>query len=112
MTDTTSVLGYAWPMIVSAGEKISFHLSSATLESAEATLVRVRCADPDPAGPGLRLTDMRASINGPVALSHQPLRPGSCAVIADALALVDFQSFTVGAFVWPTMAADRAQTLI
>jgi N,N-dimethylformamidase len=99
-------------MIVSAGEKISFHLSSPTLKSAEATLVRVRCADPDPAGPGLRLTDTQASINGPVSLSHQPLRPGSCAVIADAPALVDFQSFTVGAFVWPTMPGDRAQTLI
>ncbi len=112
MTDTTSVLGYAWPMIVSAGEKISFHLSSLTLASAEATLVRVRCADPDPAGPGLRVTDMQASINGPMALSHQPLRPGSCAVIEDAPALVDFQSFTVGAFVWPTMPGARAQTLI
>jgi len=112
LTDTTSVLGYAWPMIVSAGEKISFHLSSPTLASAEATLVRVRCADPDPAGPGLRLTDMQASINGPVTLSYQALRPGSCAVIADAPALVDFQSFTVGAFVWPTMPGDRAQTII
>jgi N,N-dimethylformamidase len=112
VTDTTSVLGYAWPMIVSTGEKISFHLSSANLKSAEATLVRVRCADPDPAGPGLRLTDTQASINGELALSHQPLRPGSCAVIADAPALVDFQSFTVGAFIWPTMPGDRAQTLI
>ncbi len=112
MTDTNAVLGYAWPMIVSAGEKISFHLSSATLKSAEATLVRVRCADPDPAGPGLRLKEMPASINGALGLAHQPLLPGSCAVIADAPALVDFQSFTVGAFIWPTMPGARAQTLV
>jgi len=112
MTDTTSVLGYAWPLIVSAGEKIAFHLSSATLKSAEATLMRVRCADPDPNGPGLRLKEMQASINGEMRLSHQLLLPGSCAVVPDAPALGDFQSFTVGAFVWPTMPGDRAQTLI
>lgn len=112
MTDTTSVLGYAWPMIVSAGEKIAFHLSSTTLKSAEAALVRVRCADPDPAGPGLRLAEMPTTLDGTLALSHQPLLPGSCAVVADAPTLVEFQSFTVGAFVWPTMPGARGQTLV
>ncbi len=112
MTDTNAVLGYAWPMIVSAGEKIAFHLSSPTLKTAEATLVRVRCADPDPAGPGIRVTEMAAPINGAVGLTQQPLLPGSCAVVADAPALIDFQSFTVGAFIWPTMPGARAQTLI
>ena len=112
MTDTNAVLGYAWPMIVSAGEKIAFHLSSATLKSAEATLVRVRCGDPDPAGPGLRLAEMPTPLDGTLALTHQPLLPGSCAVVADAPALVQFQSFTVGAFVWPTMPGARAQTLV
>ena len=112
MTDTTSVLGYAWPLIVSAGEKIAFHLSSATLKGADAALGRVRWPDPDPAGPGLRLAEMQASIDGELRLSHQPLLPGSCAVIPDAPALGEFQSFTVGAFVWPTMPGDRAQTLV
>jgi N,N-dimethylformamidase len=112
MTDTTAVLGYPWPLIVSAGEKISFHLSSPTLQSAEATLVRVRCGDPDPNGPGLRLNQMDASINGTVALSHQPIHPGSCAVIADCPALRGFQSFSVGAFLWPTLPGDRAQTVL
>jgi N,N-dimethylformamidase len=112
MTDTTTVLGYAWPLIASAGEKISFHLSSETLQSAEATLVRVRCGDPDPNGPGLRLREMDASINGTVALSFQAIRPGSCAIIPDCPALRDFQSFTVGAFLWPTLPGDRAQTVL
>jgi N,N-dimethylformamidase len=112
MTDTTAVLGYAWPLIASAGEKISFHLSSATLESAEATLIRVRCGDPDPNGPGLRLREMDASVNGTVALSYQAIHPGSCAIIPDCPALRDFQSFTVGAFLWPTVPGDRAQSVL
>ena len=113
MTDTTAVLGYAWPLIVSAGEKIAFHLSSATLDSADATLVRVRCGDPDPNGPGLRLREMEASINGRAPLVHQVIRPGSCAIIPDSPALSDLQSFTAGAFVWPTLPGDdRAQTVM
>jgi N,N-dimethylformamidase len=112
MTDTTSVLGYAWPMIVSPGEEIAFHLSSATLESAEATLVRVRCADPDPAGPGLRLGELEAPINGRVALMHQPIRPGSCAIVADTPSITSFQSFAVGAFLWPTMPGEHVQTVL
>jgi N,N-dimethylformamidase len=113
MTDTTAVLGYAWPLIVSAGEKIAFHLSSATLDSADATLVRVRYGDPDPNGPGLRLREMEASINGHTALAHQVIRPGSCAIVPDSPAVNDFQSFTAGAFVWPTLPEDdRAQTVM
>ena len=112
MTDTTSVLGYAWPLIVSAGEPIAFHLSSRNLASAEATLVRVRCADPDPDGPGLKLTEFDAPIKGPVALTDQPIHPGSCALVSDAPALTRFSAFTVGAFVWPTLPGRRQQTIL
>jgi N,N-dimethylformamidase len=112
MIDTTAVLGYAWPLVVSAGEPIAFHLSSPTLASAEATVTRVRCADPDPDGPGLQLKELETPINGAVALSHQPIHPGSCAVVADSPAFANLMSFTVGAFVWPTAPGGRAQTLV
>lgn len=69
------------------GEEAAFHLSSASLGRAEAALLRVRCADPDPAGPGLRFEQPGCPLDGPVALRHQPLRPGSCAVVPDAPAL-------------------------
>jgi N,N-dimethylformamidase len=112
MTDTTAVLGYAWPLIVSPGEPIAFHLSSRTLAHAEATLVRVRCADPDPNGPGLKLTELDGAINGPVALADQPLRPGSCAFIADSAPLGELGAFTVGAFLWPTLPGDHPQSVL
>ena len=112
MIDTTAVLGYAWPLIVSAGEPIAFHLSSQRLASSEATLVRVRCADPDPDGPGLKLTELDAPINGPVALADQPIHPGSCAIVADRPALTGFSAFTAGAFVWPTLPGRGAQTIL
>ena len=100
--DTTSVLGYAWPMTVSPGEEVRFHLSSATLPGATALVARVRCADPDPDGPGLKLEFPGSAIDGPVALRHQPLFPGSHGLVTDAPVLGQLGSFTVGAFLWPT----------
>jgi len=112
MTDTTAVLGYAWPLVVSPGEEVAFHLSSATLDSAEATLLRVRCADPDPDGPGLRFHQPGTPIDRTVALRHQPLRPGSCAIIPDAPALNRQGALSLAAFVFPTAPGGGVQTLI
>ncbi|PHK95511.1 N,N-dimethylformamidase [Pseudoroseomonas rhizosphaerae] len=112
MTDTTAVLGYAWPLVVSPGEEVAFHLSSATLDGAEATLLRVRCADPDPDGPGLRFHQPGSPVDGPVALRHQPLRPGSCAIIPDAPALRRPGALSLAAFVFPTAPGGTAQTLL
>src|SRR5580698_1184773 len=112
MIDTNSVLGYAWPMIVSAGEKIDFRLSSTTLTEADATLVRVRLADPDPNGPGLKFAEPGTPIDGVVALRHQPIHPGSCAVIADAPVLAELSAFSVGCFLWPTRFDAGPNTII
>ncbi|MFC7737747.1 N,N-dimethylformamidase beta subunit family domain-containing protein [Roseomonas sp. GCM10028921] len=112
MTDTNAVLGYAWPLVVSPGEEVAFHLSSATLRSAEATLLRVRCADPDPDGPGLRFHQPGAPIDGPVALRHQPLHPGSCAIVPDAPALRRAGSFSLGLFLYPTAPGAGPQTIL
>lgn len=111
MRDTTAVLGYAWPLVVSPGETVRFHLSSPVLERANATVVRVRCADPDPDGPGLKLDVPGTPIDGPVALCEQPIRPGACAIIADAPALSP-ASLSAGCFIWPTAPRERAQTIL
>lgn len=112
MTDTTAVLGYAWPMVVSPGEEVAFHLSSASLTEAEATLLRVRCADPDPSGPGLRFTQPGCGIDGPVPLRHQPLHPGSCALVPDAPVLNRSGAFSLGLFLWPTAPGSGPQTIL
>jgi N,N-dimethylformamidase len=112
MTDTTAVLGYAWPLVVSPGEEVAFHLSSATLERAEATLLRVRCADPDPSGPGLRFEQPGCPLDGSITLRHQPIRPGSCAVVPDAPALNRSGSFSVGCYIFPTAPLAGPQTII
>jgi N,N-dimethylformamidase len=111
LVDTTLILGYAWPLIVTAGETVAFHLSSAALTTAEAMPVRVRLADPDANGPGLRETAFPGVIESSVALRHQPIRPGSCAIVPDAPALNTPGSFAVGCFLWPTRLEAGAQTV-
>ena len=112
MIDTNSALGYAWPLTVSPGEEIAFHLSSATLTEAQATVVRVRLADPDPNGPGLKLTAPGTPMDGSVTLRHQPIHPGSCAVVPDAPVLASLQAFSVGCFLWPTQPEAGVQTIL
>jgi N,N-dimethylformamidase len=112
MIDTTAVLGYAWPLVVSPGEEVAFHLSSPSLDSAEATLLRVRCADPDPNGPGLRFTQPGCAIDGTVVLRDQPLRPGSCVIVPDAPVLRPAGAFSIGCFLWPTAPTAGPQTIL
>jgi N,N-dimethylformamidase len=112
MTDTNAVLGYAWPLIVSPGEEVRFHLSSGHLAQAQARVVRVRSADPDPAGPGIRVTPLGSPIDGQVALRHQPIRPGSFAEVASPQGLDGLASLSVGCFLWPTRPGAGAQAIL
>ena len=81
MIDTTAILGYASPLSVAPGEEVQFRLSSATLSAVNTRIVRVRCADPDPLGPGVRTIAMETALNGRRAVEFQPIHPGSYAVI-------------------------------
>jgi hypothetical protein len=87
-------------MIVSAGEKISFHLSrrdsrERRSDTGARALRRSRSGRPW----AFALTDMQASINGPVVLSHQPLGR-SCAVDRRRTRSSRFLSPSPSAFVW------------
>lgn len=111
MIDTTAVLGYASPLSAAPGEIIQFRLSSATLSQANARVVRVRCGDPDPLGPGLRLTPMEADLNGPLDLQFQPIHPGSCAIIDDHPIFAALHDFSFGCYLFPTLVGAKAQTI-
>ena len=112
MTDTNAVLGYATPLVVAPGEEITFRLSSAVLDRAQARVVRVRCADPDPAGPGILVAAPGSAIDGPVALRHQSIHPGSFGIGADPQGLDGLVSLSVGAYLWPTAPGRGDQTIL
>jgi N,N-dimethylformamidase len=111
MIDTTAVLGYAWPLSVAPGEKIEFRLSSATLSRVDARVVRVRCGDPDPLGPGVRVGAMKADLDGPIDVAFQPIHPGSFAIVEDRPAFAALRQFSFGCYLLPTLVGAKSQTI-
>jgi N,N-dimethylformamidase len=111
MIDTNSVLGYASPQSAAPGETIEFRLSSATLSSANLRVVRVRCGDPDPLGPGVRTTPLDSGLDGRIALEHQPIYPGSYVLVEDRAAFVGLKDFAFGCYLYPTLVGEKAQTI-
>jgi len=112
MLDTVAVIGYAWPLEATAGQPIAFKLSSAALASANARIVKVRCGDADPSGPGLRLTHLSSALDGQVPLRHQAIQAGSWGWVADAPALQQLHSFSLACWLWPTLPGSGSQTLL
>jgi N,N-dimethylformamidase len=108
--DTVSVLGYADPLSAAPGETVRFHLSSETLREASLDVVRVRCADADPHGPGLRLFPVPSPVDGAVRLVSQQTDPGSCAVVRNR-ALPGSGSISFGCFLFPTLPGAGVQTI-
>ena len=104
--------GYTDRLSAVPGERIAFKVSSTLAGPYRAGLARVVHADPNPAGPGVRIEDLshRFSIERPSRV--QPLHLGSYAHIDAAATLRLAGPLTVSALVWPTLAAGREQCVI
>jgi N,N-dimethylformamidase len=102
--------GYTDRLSAGLGERIAFKVSSAAAGPYRATLARVVHADPNPAGPGVKIEDLghRFSIERPSRA--QPIALGSY-VRAEAGGLHTTGPLTVTALVWPTLARG-AQSVV
>jgi N,N-dimethylformamidase len=96
--------GYTDRLSAAAGERIAFKVSSQVAGFYRASLARVVHADPNPAGPGVKVEDLarRFSIERPS--SAQPIALGSYACVDAAAAFRLAGPLTVVALVWPTLA--------
>ncbi len=104
--------GYTDRLSAAAGERIAFKVSSAAAGPYRASLARVVHADPNPAGPGVKMVDLasRFAIERPSRI--QPLALGSYARVDAAAALPITGPLTVVALIWPTLAAPGEQCVI
>ena len=73
--------GYADRWSVAPDESIAFKISSTAAQPYEATLVKIICGDPNPAGPGIKIQPLSASLNGTYPSRVQPVNLGSYAAI-------------------------------
>ena len=103
------LLGYSDRLSGRPGDEIAFKVSSETPEPFHASLVRVICADPNPAGPGLQLQKVDLPFGGRFPSRSQPFYPGSHAVVRTQGRIRATQSITISATIWPTTPEKERQ---
>jgi hypothetical protein len=111
MKDSSKVIGYAFPWSVAPGDEVQFHLSSDVLKSASARIVRIRCADADPRGPGMKLHHQPSPLDGEIQLASHPIHNGSYGDIPDTKGLTNLKDFSIGAWIWPTFLTGKDQVV-
>ena len=107
-----SLIGYTNRLSVRAGETIEFKVSSLSPDPYHARLVRVICADPNPAGPGLIENPVSSDFEGSYPSREQSFSPGSYALIKTAARLPSMDSFTLVADIWPTAVGGGEQAIM
>lgn len=107
------LVGYADRLSARPGETLTFHVANATDKPVSAKLVRVICADANPAGPGVQLEAI------PSTGLNQIAAPGHCHVDLGSFGRVDMKgrlkslsSFTIIATIWPTRLARSIQPIL
>ena len=111
MTSTTALIGYAQPWVVRAGQTVAFKISSNGPERCDIAIKRVICADIDPNGPGEAYEEQDWGTAQSVAVSHQPISAGSCAVAAKAPATRSPDGLFLTLLVFPTLRTAGPQTV-
>jgi N,N-dimethylformamidase len=104
--------GYADRLSAAPGERIAFKVSSAAPGPYRASLARIVHADPNPAGPGVKMEDLahRFAIERPSRV--QPIVRGSYARVEGAGGLCMPGPVTVVALVWPTLDGPHEQCVV
>ena len=106
------LLGYSDRLSGRPGDAIAFKVSSVAHEPFHASLVRVICADPNPAGPGLQIEDVDLPFGGEYPSRSQPFHPGSYAVIPLDSPFRCNHGLTISATIWPTTPQNACQGII
>ncbi len=104
--------GYTDRFSAPPGGRIAFKVSSVFNEPYEVDLVRIRHADPNPAGAGLKYIELPGLLGGRYPSRMQATRLGSYVSIADTGPLAGLQAFTVGATIWPTTPQKARQAVL
>ncbi|MEM7226809.1 MAG: N,N-dimethylformamidase beta subunit family domain-containing protein, partial [Pseudomonadota bacterium] len=101
------LIGYADRLSARPGETLEIKVSSQSDAPYQASLVRIRSADPNPEGPGIREAPVEAAFAGSYPSRRQEAKLGSYAVVDETGPLQSLASFTIAATIWPTLPARR-----
>lgn len=103
------ITGYTDEVSLRRSERLRVMVSCTAAKSFDAALVRVRCGDLNPEGPGFSETVIPSDFDGTYPAREQLANAGSCIIIP--LAEQSFNAFTAMAHIWPT-APDRGDQVV
>lgn len=107
--------GYAERLSVRPGQTLRFHVANATGQAVQARVVRVLCADPNPAIGGVQFEPVPVPVRGLAAAGPQSVPSGSYGVLGDEQLLApcnDTHSLALTLWALPTLALSRRQVLV
>ncbi len=93
------LIGYAGKLSAQAGDAVDFMVSS-EFDEYEARIVRLIHGDVNPEGPGHKVEDIDAAVNGRYPGRRQETHTGSFVSVPQTPATPD--GFTLHAWIWPT----------
>ncbi len=105
------LLGYSDEISVQPGQTIGFKVSSEDEGTFHLEIVRIRCGDDSPEGPGLKQTTVETEINGDYPARFQATQVGSF-IEVDREESFALESFTLQAMIWPTLLEKEEQTVM
>ncbi len=108
----TVLMGYADRISVAPGETIGFKVSCAGAPSYRAEIVRVLSPEAGPEAPPFRIERVETPANGDYPAREQALRCGSSAIVPAHPLIAGLQSFTIQAFIWPTLPGRGRQAIV
>jgi N,N-dimethylformamidase len=106
------ITAYADRISACPGEAVNFMVNCESAKSYQADLVRLRCGDENPAGPGFQETVIKTPASRRYKGRKQTIHAGSFARVAPSPALAKLSSFTFQAFIWPTTPAKGTQGIV
>ncbi len=104
--------GYAERLSARPGQTLRFHVANATGQPVQARVVRVLCADPNPAIGGVRTEDVALPVTTLAAPGPQPVPAGSFAVLGPAGLLPASGDCSLTLRIRPTLALARRQVIL
>jgi N,N-dimethylformamidase len=106
------LIGYMDRFSARSGERLAVKVSSQLQGPYRAELVRVRHADPNPAGPGMKLIPVAASWAGEYPSRAQPVHRGSWGLVEGVLELGAAFTLLLRVQPWLVRAGRAPQTLM
>jgi len=107
------IVGYADRHSVRPGERLKIMVScEAGAKRFRAQLARLICGDDSPIGPGYKEQPIANAANGDYPGRRQTIEVGSSVVVPPSPHFDALRSFSLQAFVWPTLPGRGRQTIL